>query len=50
MWDHGDLLRISTHGVLQHAAYGQWLIHVAQAQCAHHLVFLIFLPESHIRF
>ena len=49
MWHHGDLLHVVAQQVVQRAAYGQRLIHMAQAQCAHHLELLLLRPVRHIR-
>ena len=49
MWHHGDLLHVVAQQVVQRAAHGQRLIHMAQAQCAHHLELLLLRPVRHIR-
>lgn len=49
VWHHGDLLHVVAQQVVQRAAHGQRLIHMAQAQCAHHLELLLLRPVCHIR-
>lgn len=48
MRHHGDLLRVVAQQVVQRAAHGEWLIHAAQAQCAHHLELLLLRPVGHV--
>lgn len=48
LWHQGDLLHVIAQQVAQSAAHRQGLIHVAQAQRAHHLKLLFLRPVRHV--